>query len=125
MGSWKQNFKAHRIAANMGLLGENFIYHREMESFPTSMKKTLRVSKKGPSAMTRASRGLNSLYKTLLPGGKQGRLGIIFGLCLPLAGTMIVYSFVTTMSGNNTAELYELELQRQRAQDQARKAMDV
>eukprot|EP00913_Durusdinium_trenchii_P022160 g20821.t1 len=122
--SWKQNFKAHRVAANAGYLGENFIYHREMESFPPPMRTTLRVSKRAPSSASKASKVFSAAYHQVVP--KNNKLGLAIGLTVPLLGTMVFLSFVNMgNSAMETSARYELELERKRAQEQVAKAMDV
>lgn len=122
--SWKQNFKAHRVAANAGYIGEHFIYHREMESFPPPMRTTLRVTKKPPSKMSSVSKFFSAAYQQMVP--QKNKLGLALGLCIPLAGTMVFFSFVSVgNSAQDTSARYEMELERQRAQQQVDKAMQV
>eukprot|EP00435_Cladocopium_sp_Y103_P009733 s704_g2.t1 len=76
--SWKQNFKAHRVAANAGYIGEHFIYHREMESFPPPMRTTLRVTKKPPSKMSNVSKFFSAAYQQSVQAQrKQCRGGLL------------------------------------------------
>eukprot|EP00930_Biecheleria_cincta_P040788 TRINITY_DN27937_c0_g1_i1.p1 TRINITY_DN27937_c0_g1~~TRINITY_DN27937_c0_g1_i1.p1 ORF type:complete len:130 (-),score=15.67 TRINITY_DN27937_c0_g1_i1:78-467(-) len=120
--SWKSNFKAHRVAANMGSAEENFVYHREMQSFPVgSGGATLRVRKRAqaPVALTSFQKRLKDVKQYILPGGNRGLVGICFGLALPLTGGLILYSFVATNAGHTTQELYDLQREKERV-----KAMD-
>ncbi|CAL1151393.1 unnamed protein product, partial [Cladocopium goreaui] len=116
--------RAHRVAANAGYIGEHFIYHREMESFPPPMRTTLRVTKKPPSKMSSVSKFFSAAYQQMVP--QKNKLGLALGLCIPLAGTMVFFSFVSVgNSAQDTSARYEMELERQRAQQQVDKAMQV
>eukprot|EP00931_Biecheleriopsis_adriatica_P042397 TRINITY_DN24163_c0_g1_i1.p1 TRINITY_DN24163_c0_g1~~TRINITY_DN24163_c0_g1_i1.p1 ORF type:complete len:123 (+),score=24.73 TRINITY_DN24163_c0_g1_i1:80-448(+) len=121
--SWKQNFKPHVVAANMGTTDKNFVYHREMESFPAPMSAPLRVRKRAPTPLSKLSGKARALKNYFLPGGNRGLVGIGFGLAMPLAGFLVLYSFVASADHHTTQELYELQLQKQKAREQ--KAAEV
>mmetsp|Transcript_98843 Transcript_98843/g.176067 ORF Transcript_98843/g.176067 Transcript_98843/m.176067 type:complete len:126 (+) Transcript_98843:79-456(+) len=125
MASWKQNFKAHRVAANMGNLQDNFLYHREMESFPAASGASMKVKRRAATFKSKLRQGVWTLRKMLLPGGNRGLVGIGFGLALPITGSLVMYSFVSMSSGHATQELYNLQLEKQQAIQQAQQAQRV
>merc|ERR1719433_1583207 len=100
MPSWKHNFKAHRVAANMGSIGDNFIYHREQQSFPMAMLPAT------PTAKHRSMRWLvlqkqyqKFKLKFLVGGGNRGSISVYFGLTFPIVGALVLYQFVTSSTG--------------------------
>mmetsp|Transcript_98186 Transcript_98186/g.220036 ORF Transcript_98186/g.220036 Transcript_98186/m.220036 type:complete len:116 (-) Transcript_98186:106-453(-) len=92
--SWKHGFKAHRVAANMGNTSDNFIYHREQQSFPDAMPRP--PANRGASKASGLSAQLQTLKRRALAttGAKQGSLGRNIGFGLPIAGGLIFYMFV-------------------------------
>mmetsp|Transcript_94373 Transcript_94373/g.281651 ORF Transcript_94373/g.281651 Transcript_94373/m.281651 type:complete len:117 (+) Transcript_94373:81-431(+) len=94
MSSWKHTFKAHRIAANMGNTAENFIYHREQQSFPTAMPRP--SPKKGSPRASGVKAQLQRLRGKAfsVAGARQSSLGTYIGFGLPIAGAAIFYMFV-------------------------------
>mmetsp|Transcript_34983 Transcript_34983/g.96760 ORF Transcript_34983/g.96760 Transcript_34983/m.96760 type:complete len:125 (+) Transcript_34983:67-441(+) len=102
MPSWRHTFKAHRVAANMGNIQDNFVYHRERESFPAAMQPR--------SAARRASRfrlpaWMKGMTPRMLPGGSRGLSGIAFGMTLPLLGGLVLCTFISSFSNESSNKL--------------------
>mmetsp|Transcript_120161 Transcript_120161/g.345419 ORF Transcript_120161/g.345419 Transcript_120161/m.345419 type:complete len:114 (+) Transcript_120161:80-421(+) len=113
MASWKHTFKAHRIAANAGNLGEHFIYHKEAQSFPTALERPATVR---PSAMK--ARWMK-LKRKIVPSGS---VGSAFGFSLPVIGCGILGMFVwQSFSESNRAMQFAVE----RTSDPPRKGTAV
>jgi len=93
--TWKHSFKAHRVAANIGNLDDNFIYHREAQSFPSPMSRTK------PVETSAFSKKIQQVKSNLLPGGNRGMPGIMFGMALPVLGMLVIASFVSQSNSSN------------------------
>mmetsp|Transcript_102868 Transcript_102868/g.199346 ORF Transcript_102868/g.199346 Transcript_102868/m.199346 type:complete len:122 (+) Transcript_102868:102-467(+) len=104
--SWKHTFKAHRIAANMGNASDNFVYHREMDSFPGPMQRpTPALKRKFDSPLSKMGRQMHRARNYVLPGGTRGSAGIYLGATLPLAGCLVLYTFITASSNDQKQTL--------------------
>mmetsp|Transcript_76351 Transcript_76351/g.247259 ORF Transcript_76351/g.247259 Transcript_76351/m.247259 type:complete len:122 (-) Transcript_76351:196-561(-) len=97
--SWKHSFKAHRVAANMGNLSDNYVYHREWQSFPQAMARP--APKQGRSRWLGLQTQLQKLRRNLLPGGNQGNVGIYFGAALPVLGSLVLYAFMASSTSEH------------------------
>mmetsp|Transcript_22144 Transcript_22144/g.33170 ORF Transcript_22144/g.33170 Transcript_22144/m.33170 type:complete len:115 (+) Transcript_22144:47-391(+) len=85
--SWKTGFKAHRIAAHQGNFDDNFVYHKEADSFPLPMARAARPSP--PGAVKRA---WTSVKKRLFPAGAT--TAPMMGFIIPLLGVGVMFTFV-------------------------------
>eukprot|EP00928_Gymnodinium_smaydae_P028278 TRINITY_DN21602_c0_g7_i1.p2 TRINITY_DN21602_c0_g7~~TRINITY_DN21602_c0_g7_i1.p2 ORF type:complete len:132 (-),score=29.83 TRINITY_DN21602_c0_g7_i1:21-416(-) len=114
MSSWKHTFKAHQVAAKMGNIEDNFVYHRDQQSFPRPMARS-QAQPRGGALGAR----LQGLGRRILPGGSQGGLGIAIGAALPFVGLFVIYSMVSSSANDAATQFAEVQAvwQQQREQE--------
>mmetsp|Transcript_89402 Transcript_89402/g.154785 ORF Transcript_89402/g.154785 Transcript_89402/m.154785 type:complete len:130 (+) Transcript_89402:154-543(+) len=94
--TWKQTFKPHRVAVDMGNARENFLYHKEMQAFPTA--RTVPGGRRGALGrgrvlMAQFRWNLQKLSRRVLPA-PGNRVPVAFGFALPIVGMLAIGSFV-------------------------------
>mmetsp|Transcript_126530 Transcript_126530/g.405046 ORF Transcript_126530/g.405046 Transcript_126530/m.405046 type:complete len:124 (-) Transcript_126530:345-716(-) len=106
--SWKHDFKAHRIAANQGHIGANFIYHKEAESFPLPLQRPQRgaARPKPPNLVVRSWR---KFVDRLLPGGANGGVGAALGFGFPFVGVFVLVSFIYSQTSDQRKQLANVQ----------------
>mmetsp|Transcript_100447 Transcript_100447/g.259881 ORF Transcript_100447/g.259881 Transcript_100447/m.259881 type:complete len:121 (-) Transcript_100447:12-374(-) len=104
--SWKHSFQAHRVAANMGNLGDNFVYHREQQSFPLPMQRVAPAQRKRPNMLQVKGR---QLLGRLLPGGNNGAVGSLMGFGLPVLGCAVLFSFIYSTTNSNAKQYAQVQ----------------
>eukprot|EP00929_Paragymnodinium_shiwhaense_P064938 TRINITY_DN32605_c0_g1_i1.p2 TRINITY_DN32605_c0_g1~~TRINITY_DN32605_c0_g1_i1.p2 ORF type:complete len:126 (-),score=19.14 TRINITY_DN32605_c0_g1_i1:92-469(-) len=122
--SWKTGFQAHRVAANVNL-GENpFLYHKERQAFPDPMPR--RALGKQAGAMSKARFYMQRFRRGAVPGGgHQSRVGLAFGFGAPVVGLCVLATFVLGGRNDEAASFEHLRLAAEREVEQFKASKQV
>merc|ERR1712107_797694 len=90
-----------------GNTNDNFVYHREADSFPLPMRRQREAANQKPPNAVAAQWG--KFRRRLLPGGNNGVVGSLFGFGLPVVGTAIVAAFIYSSTSDANKQYAQVQ----------------
>uniref|UniRef100_A0A7S1AH83 Uncharacterized protein n=1 Tax=Noctiluca scintillans TaxID=2966 RepID=A0A7S1AH83_NOCSC len=97
--SWKESFKAHRIAANGDVVRGQFMYHREMDSFPLPLERERGAKRQLSSKLAQqVSKAQGDRMNAARLAQSRATLGM--GIALPVLGFAILGAFAWSATSN-------------------------